>query len=252
MNIPSDVAIEGQFIEPTVHAKFVDLRQEIAKSAEDIIRTKIPSSVLQLTTLCADIFRLSIEEVANVEAVPQNGPTTASMNKAQITKKRKVTQATEEAESEKSAGPDVEINLHIKEIIEVIKKEVLTCIDYLNTVKIWIQLNIPRIEDGNNFGVSIQEETVSELTRSEDASYSLLESMTKYFVARAKLVTKAHKYPGIQDYRQSIRELDQKQYINLKLSCLDIRNNMAIVYDMLLKNLEKILKPRTSHVQSLY
>ena len=25
-----------------------------------------------------------------------------------------------------------------------------------NAVKIWIQLNIPRIEDGNNFGVSIQ------------------------------------------------------------------------------------------------
>ncbi len=40
-------------------------------------------------------------------------------------------------------------------------------VEMLNTVKIWIQLNIPKIEDGNNFGVSIQEETVSELGRAE-------------------------------------------------------------------------------------
>lgn len=30
-------------------------------------------------------------------------------------------------------------------------------------VKMWITLLIPRIEDGNNFGVSIQEETLSEV-----------------------------------------------------------------------------------------
>ena len=60
----------------------------------------------------------------------------------------------------------------------------------INTVKIWIQLNIPRIEDGNNFGVSIQEETVNELGRAEDVGFNGLEAMTKYFLSRAKVVSK--------------------------------------------------------------
>jgi hypothetical protein len=49
----------------------------------------------------------------------------------------------------------------------------------INTVKIWIQLNIPRIEDGNNFGVSIQEETVSELSRAEVNIINVL--VTQFF-----------------------------------------------------------------------
>jgi hypothetical protein len=36
----------------------------------------------------------------------------------------------------------------------------------LTSVKIWIQLNIPRIEDGNNFGVGVQEESINEIARS--------------------------------------------------------------------------------------
>jgi proteasome activator subunit 3 (PA28 gamma) len=108
-------------------------------------------------------------------------------------------------------------------------------------------LNIPRIEDGNNFGVSIQEETVSELGRSEDAGFAVLETMTKYFVTRAKLVSRVVKYPDIEDYRQSVIELDEKEYINLRLCCLDLRNNYAILYDMISKNLEKIKTPRSSN-----
>lgn len=52
-------------------------------------------------------------------------------------------------------------------MMNFLKKEILDLIEMINTVKIWIQLNIPRIEDGNNFGVSIQEDTVNELSRAE-------------------------------------------------------------------------------------
>jgi len=47
-------------------------------------------------------------------------------------------------------------NQEIISRIEKLKKELIAIIDICNLVKIWIQLNIPRIEDGNNFGVSIQ------------------------------------------------------------------------------------------------
>lgn len=82
----------------------------------------------------------------------------------------------------------------------MVKKELLELVEAITTVKIWIQLNIPRIEDGNNFGVSVQvqpllliiqkEEIINELGRAEDAGFSVLENITKYYVDRAKLVSK--------------------------------------------------------------
>ena len=89
--------------------------------------------------------------------------------------------------------------------------------------------------------------------------------MTKYFVTRAKLVTKVIwnlvwflkefqvlKHPNIQDYRQCVIELDDKEFINLKYCTLDLRNNYAILHDIITKNLEKLRTPRnSSHLSSI-
>lgn len=63
-----------------------------------------------------------------------------------------------------------------------------------------VQLNIPKVEDGNNFGVSIQEESVNDLAKAEDTSFSLLDGINKYFMTRGKLVSRMGKYPGVKDY----------------------------------------------------
>jgi proteasome activator subunit 2 (PA28 beta) len=135
----------------------------------------------------------------------------------------------------------------IVEALKIVKAETMELIEIVNNIKIWIQLNIPRIEDGNNFGVSIQgtwqtvsllfpdffttpssllyyfflslslslcsayeishslsEETVNELGRAEESSFAILENMTKYYVNRAKLVTKvrSHKCSQQQQHQQ--------------------------------------------------
>eukprot|EP00121_Abeoforma_whisleri_P002313 Awhi_evm1s2070 len=131
--------------------------------------------------------------------------------------------------------------------------EILQLIEFCNALKIWIQLNIPRIEDGNNFGVSIQEDAVNELARAEDSGFTILESITKYYVSRGKIISKVIKYPQIEDYRQSVVELDEKEYINLRLCCIDLRNNYAILHDLITKNVEKIKKPRgINQTSSMY
>lgn len=43
---------------------------------------------------------------------------------------------------------------------------------------------MPRIEDGNNFGVGIQEEVILELTRVEDTAFNLHDTIVKYYMAR--------------------------------------------------------------------
>lgn len=51
-------------------------------------------------------------------------------------------------------------------------------------------MHVPKIEDGNNFGVAVQEEVLQELGRCEDFTVQSLAITTKYFLNRAKFVAK--------------------------------------------------------------
>ena len=63
----------------------------------------------------------------------------------------------------------------------------------LSAIKLWIQLLVPRIEDGNNFGVEVQEECSGEIERVETQMFSLMQTSAKYFRERAKLAGKYFK-----------------------------------------------------------
>ncbi|KAJ3412364.1 hypothetical protein HDV05_000838 [Chytridiales sp. JEL 0842] len=139
----------------------------------------------------------------------------------------------------------VELNPHIAELRGLLKKEITDLMDLCNVVKNWIQLNIPQIEDGHNFGVSIQEDMIKELTTTEDASFSTLESFYKNHASRAKLASKCIKYPHVEDYKQAVRELDEFELVHLKLSLQDCLQGYAVLYDRLTKNWSKIAVPRS-------
>lgn len=47
-------------------------------------------------------------------------------------------------------------------------------------VRLWIQFNVPRIEDGNNFGVGIQEEVLSEASGIERDALTFLDQFTRF------------------------------------------------------------------------
>ena len=64
-------------------------------------------------------------------------------------------------------------------MMALVKRHYKEAMEILSTMKMWIQLNIPRIEDGNNFRVGVQEECITELSRVEDACFTVLESMSK-------------------------------------------------------------------------
>ncbi|XP_073428393.1 proteasome activator complex subunit 3 isoform X2 [Dendrobates tinctorius] len=143
-------------------------------------------------------------------------------------------------------------NAPLVEIIERVKPEIRLLIEKCNTVKMWVQLLIPRIEDGNNFGVSIQEETVAELRTVESEAASYLDQISRYYITRAKLVSKIAKYPHVEDYRRTVTEIDEKEYISLRLIISELRNQYVTLHDMILKNIEKIKRPRNSNAETLY
>ena len=54
----------------------------------------------------------------------------------------------------------------------------------------WIAFLIPKIEDGNNFGVGIQEETLEEIRSVESEASVFYEQIARYYLNRAKIISK--------------------------------------------------------------
>ncbi|KAJ8313614.1 hypothetical protein KUTeg_008175 [Tegillarca granosa] len=88
-------------------------------------------------------------------------------------------------------------NKKLATLAETVKPMIRELIDHANTLKMWISLQIPKIEDGNNFGVSVQEESLGEARQVESEAASYLDQISRYFITRAKIVSKVAKYPHI-------------------------------------------------------
>ena len=80
-----------------------------------------------------------------------------------------------------------------RELKPILRDFMMNCV----LLKLWVSLLIPKMEDGNNFGVSIQAEVVKEITYHEDDAAKYYEEMTEFFTNRAKLCSKVIKYPLI-------------------------------------------------------
>eukprot|EP00915_Cephaloidophora_sp_WS-2016_P006386 GHVH01008564.1.p1 GENE.GHVH01008564.1~~GHVH01008564.1.p1 ORF type:complete len:157 (+),score=25.96 GHVH01008564.1:56-472(+) len=131
-------------------------------------------------------------------------------------------------------------------MVDTLKPMVSRLMQETSQVRIWITLLIPKIEDGNNFGVSIQEESLLEIKVVEAQAAEFIEHVPEYFKNRGKAMSKTVKYPQIQDYRRLVGQLDENEYHYLRHVLTELRNHYAILHDIITKNLEKIKAPRSS------
>lgn len=96
-------------------------------------------------------------------------------------------------------------NQPICDLIKVVKPVIRKLVEDSNLLKMWISFMIPKIEDGNNFGVSIQEDTLAEIQSVESEAAAFFDQISRYFISRAKVVSKVAKYPHIEDYRRAVQ-----------------------------------------------
>lgn len=146
----------------------------------------------------------------------------------------------------------VPCNEPLCEMIKIVKPIIRKLVEDSNLLKMWISFLIPKIEDGNNFGVSVQEDTLAEIQAVESEAAAFFDQISRYFLSRAKVVSKVAKYPHIEDYRRAVVELDEKEYLSLWLVVCEVRNRYSSLHDIVIKNLEKLKKPRSSNADSLY
>ncbi|XP_042247691.1 proteasome activator complex subunit 3-like [Thunnus albacares] len=244
-------------------AQVETFRAQITSEAEHLVASVFPQKLLELDNFLKEPI-LNVTDLKEIHSeikfkVPEPILFTNSHDGLDTnTKKRKLEDGV--ADENWQGGtktlvmPEgmMKCNTKLMDLIERVKPEIRTLIEKCNTVKMWVQLLIPRIEDGNNFGVSIQEETVAELRTVESEAASYLDQISRYYITRAKLVSKIIKYPHVEDYRRTVSEIDEKEYISLKIIVSELRNQYVTLHDMILKNIEKIKKPRSCNSEALY
>ena len=73
---------------------------------------------------------------------------------------------------------------------EFVKEEIRKSVPIFVSLRLWIQLRIPRLEDGNNFGVSIQKDCIKRIVDAEEQMEYTLDLITKYYKLRGEAVLK--------------------------------------------------------------
>uniref|UniRef100_A0A3Q3CXK6 Proteasome activator complex subunit 1 n=1 Tax=Haplochromis burtoni TaxID=8153 RepID=A0A3Q3CXK6_HAPBU len=207
-----------------------DFCQKLTKEAEVLVSTYFPQKLEELQELLKSFRCNDLPSLKAPLDIPIPDP------------------AKEEAKRKKKEQPPcgpICTNEKVESLLPKVKTEIQTLKEKLNTVSMWVQLQIPKIEDGNNFGVAVQEK-VFELLTNTRTKIEGFQTQISYYNERGDAVAKASKSPHVGDYRQLVHELDQYQYCELRLVVLDIRNTylQAVLFDIINKNFDKIKRPR--------
>lgn len=243
-----------------LNKKVEDFKEKFKTDGDHLVQNVFPSKILELEELYQSLHVSAAAEYHADLNIPVPDPVLFYNEGSEPGRKRKKLEHNSENNVEDIAGTKVQVlpngpvpcNKRLSVLAEKVKPYIEELVDHANILKMWITLLIPKIEDGNNFGVSVQEDTLGEARQVESEAASYLDQISRYYITRAKLVSKVAKYPHIDDYRQAVRELDEKEYISLRLISCELRNHYASLHDIILKNMEKIKKPRSANAHNLY
>jgi len=244
--------------------KVAEYKEDVKVRGEEMVLTQFPKRILELNAFLVDP-RMQMKRMTEIhvdlgipvpssESEGDQPPSKRSRSAANTTTTPTLTQTSVNGTPVYLLpGGTVHSNSHVLELLLELKPMITRLVDDSNLLKMWISFLIPKIEDGNNFGVSIQEDTLSEVRAVESEAANFYDNISRYYTSRGKVLSKVAKYPHLNDYRQSVRELDEKEFVSLRLVATEVRNHYATLHDIIIKNLEKIKIPRSSHgMQAMY
>ncbi|KAI0095197.1 proteasome activator pa28, REG alpha/beta subunit [Irpex rosettiformis] len=256
--------VERMKLDKDLKKQLDEFHDNAALAAEEVLFETFPRKILELQALITSStspsspFHFSHSSTTDTTVYP---PPVSLASSEPDSKKRKLDGGQANGNCGLTAGNALEgaryLNLtvenkHLASVHGLIKKECEELADAIDKVKLWINLSMPKIEDGDNFGVQIQEEVLTELHRSQESAYNLRDSARQSHMNRAKLCSKLIKYPHIEDYTLALKEHDEKQLYIARQNLFDIRNVYAILTDILHKNLHKIRSPKGNNATALY
>ncbi|XP_063904474.1 proteasome activator complex subunit 3-like [Zophobas morio] len=241
-----------------LHAKKVlQYKERFKKEAEELLLTGFPSTILKLNALIVTpkFKKRDFSDMhENLTSLSKSDLCVdLDLDKGDSVPQAKRPKYDDSACQTKVSCRLLQTNRFLIDLIETVKPPMIKLVEDAKIMKMWISYMIPKIEDGNNFGVEIQEETLALVHAVETCAALFYERISRYFCSRAKVIKNIIKYPDVEDYKRAVQELDEKEYVSFCLVMSDIRNHYCSLHDVFLKNLDKLKAPRTHHpTESLY
>lgn len=229
-----------------------DYINDVKLQAEDLIFDKFPRRFLELEALLKTA-KFNVSGIASV-----HNKTDSDKNKrsddadGNVSKKRKLDIGLDSASSNDCSEQIVPCNNFIIDAVELIKPHIRQLLVDSKLLEMWLQFLTPPIEVTNDLILSVLDGIYIEIEAMESNGEAISDQISAYFLSRGKLIAKVMKYPQTDDYRRSIQEMDENFHHRLRTTLCDVRNGYAALYEIILKNLEKLKKPRNLDFKSMY
>lgn len=227
-----------------------NFHQSLYQEAEKLFTQVIPQKVLLLDALLKD-EALNISDVSLLQApldIPIPDPPAPEDEDME-------TDDNEDDKKKKKKAPKcgfIHGNEKILKLLDRVKPEIVDFREAIVIITCWIQHLIPKIEDGNDFGVAIQEKILERIAAVKTKAELFLTIINKYFLERGDTVAKASKETHVMDYRLLVHKKDIDVYNELRVILLDIRGFYTEFYDIINKNWEKVSNPKGEEKPSMY
>ncbi|XP_044276881.1 proteasome activator complex subunit 1 [Varanus komodoensis] len=247
-------------VPPKCEAQVDSFKKELCAQAEELVACRFPEKIAELTDFLK-APELNVSDLISLRVeldIPVPDPKKDEERRKQREKEEKDTKKEKDdkkkSEDEDKAPPCGPVchNEKITALLNRVKPEIQGTKEKLNLISLWLQLLVPRIEDGNNFGVAVQEKVYELLTSARTKLEAFQTHISKYYSERGDAVAKAAKSPHVGDYRNLVHEIDEAEYAEIRFMVNELRNIYAVVFDIVLKNFEKIKKPRDENKGMIY
>nr|XP_028559187.1 proteasome activator complex subunit 2 [Podarcis muralis] len=224
--------------------KMAVFRASLLQEGEEFLCSFLPRKILQLDQFLKE-GALNVKDLTTLRApldipIPDPPPKDDEME----------TEKDKDKEAPKCGY--LKSNEAIISLLDRVKPEVREFKEKCLLVTTWIQYMIPKIEDGNDFGVAVQEKVLERITALKTKAEAFQTTIAKYFLERGDAVAKASKDTHVMDYRCLVHERDEAVYREIQMMLLDIRGFYAELYHILSKNLEKLTNPKGEEKPSMY
>ncbi|KAM6971229.1 proteasome activator complex subunit 2 [Tautogolabrus adspersus] len=237
-------------ISSSAAGKVEKFRLSLYQEAENLFSNYIPQKVTLMDAMLRD-EAFCITDMASLQApldIPIPEPPSQDDEEME-------TDTNEDDEKKKKRAPKcgfIKGNEKILSLLERVKPEIVALRETIIVVSSWIHHLIPKIEDGNDFGVAIQEKILERITAVKTKVDGFQTNINKYFTERGDAVAKASKLTHVMDYRSLVHEKDKDIFSEIRVIVMDIRGFYAELYDIINKNLDKVTNPKGEEKPSMY
>ena len=117
----------------------------------------------------------------------------------------------------------------------------------------WIRLKIPKIDDGNNYGIKIQQMVLTDIDQFKNLLLQIERYQDGYIADRMGILNKVYTGSNKRDNKRymdhvirTLEVIDIDHFHQFETHILEIELELEFIFDKCKKNVEKLMNPKSN------